>query len=177
MNSLNADDISLGSQEASFVSPSKPQNGRSGPQKFLSKLTKPTGSTPLGEIKNNVRSNRVAAGKNEFTPLLKSVTKNQFLKRGLATRTPSKLKVVLSKSASTSDLPDITSDEGFSGAAEESHVPTEKELSDLSRASDSFQKLPTRSPGSNDGAALLTLREQEKVLSLYMEFNNRLSMI
>jgi hypothetical protein len=165
INSINADEITFGSQEASFQSPSKQKNH--GSQKFLSRLTKPT--TPLGEIKNNARPTRVA-GKNEFTPLLKSVTKNQFMKRGLASQTPSRLRHVMIKSASTSDLPEMT-DEGFSVVAEESVSPSEKDLAEMSSASVSFQKLPARSPGSNEGAAILTLREQEKVHSTQEKTN------
>jgi hypothetical protein len=54
----------------------------------------------------------------------------------------------------------------FSAVGEESSTQNEKDLAEMSSASVSFQtglKLPARSPGSNDGAAILTLREQEKV--------------
>ena len=163
LDSINVDNISFGSQEPSFVSPSKLKQQ---PPAFLSRLQKPTGNTPLAEIKNNVRPPR-PAGKNEFTPMLKSVTKNQFTKRGF-TATPSRLRHTLGKAASTSNLHEMTemdaefSEEGASLAGQ-----GEKELADMSSASASFQsglKLPTRSPGSNDGAAMMTLREQEKVV-------------
>lgn len=173
INSIDADELSFGSQEASFVSPSKLKQKQpvTGPQQFLSRLTKPTGNTPLGEIKNNVRPPRAVGGKGaEFTPLLKSVTKNEFLRRGLPTQTPSKLKrgSVLGKSASTSNIPEMVemeSGEYSAVAGESSPTQNERDLANMSSASVSFQKLPTRSPGSNDGAALLTLREQEKVCS------------
>jgi hypothetical protein len=171
LNSIDADDLTFGSQEASFVSPSKLNKAKqqhvTGPQQFLSRLTKPTGNTPLGEIKNNVRPSRMG-GKNEFTPLLKSVTKAEFMKRGLLnTKTPSKTRNGgLGKSASTSNLPEMAEMESgeFSGIGEES-LPAKNEnaLADMSSASISFQKLPARSPGSSEGAAVLTLREQEKV--------------
>ena len=49
----------------------------------------------------------------------------------------------------------------------------EKDLAELSNASVSFQKLPMRSPGSNDGAASMTLREQEKVcVNMYEKCSN-----
>ena len=170
LNSINADDLTFGSQEASFVSPSKLNKSKqpvTGPQQFLTRLTKPTGNTPLGEIKNNVRPPRMG-GKNEFTPLLKSVTKGEFMKRGLLnTKTPSKIRHGgTGKSASTSNLTEMVEMESgeFSGIGEESS-PTQNEnaLADMSSASVSFQKLPARSPGSSEGAAVLTLREQEKV--------------
>jgi hypothetical protein len=44
-------------------------------------------------------------------------------------------------------------------------------LAEMSSASVSFQKLPARSPGSNEGAAILTLREQEKVHSTQEKAN------
>jgi hypothetical protein len=165
IHSLNADELTFASQEPSFVSPSKQQKHPIKPSAgttFISKLTQPTALTPLAEIKNHSRPTRFGS-KNEFTPLLKSVTKQQFMKRPpFAAQTPSKLRHVLAKSASTPDLREEASiEEGFT--AEDSQISSEKELSELSRASDSFQKLPHRSPGSNDGAALLTLREQEKV--------------
>jgi hypothetical protein len=174
MDSINADDLSFGSQEGSFVSPSKLKQKQqapiTGPQQFLSRLTQPTGSTPLGEIKNNARPSRALGAKaQEFTPLLKSVKKAEFLRRGLPTQTPSKLRHGTSgfaKSASTSNLPEMVEMESqeYSAIAEEaSTTQNEKDLVDMSSATASFQKLPTRSPGSNDGAAMLTLREQEKV--------------
>ena len=165
LNSLNAEDISFGSQEASFVSPSKQkaQQEQQPQQKFLARLQQQTGATPLGEIKNNVRPLR----KNEFTPLLKSVTKNQFLKNGFAAQSPSKLRMGLHKAASTSDLREVTemmSQISGAGDMDGERTQDEKGLADMSSASVSFQKLPGRSPGSADGAALLTLREQEKVI-------------
>ena len=55
--------------------------------------------------------------------------------------------------------------EGETGAEiSTANLQNEEKLADMSSVSASFQKLPSRSPGSNDGAALLTLREQEKVL-------------
>lgn len=175
LNSIDADDLTFGSQEASFVSPTKlnkvKQQPVTGPQQFLNRLNKPTGNTPLGEIKNNVRPARMG-GKNEFTPLLKSVKKAEFMKRGLLnTKTPSKIgRGGLGKSASTSNLPEMVEMESgeFSGIGEESS-PTQNEnaLADMSSASVSFQKLPARSPGSSEGAAILTLREQEKVYHPY----------
>ena len=168
INSINEDDLSFGSKEASFVSPSKldaKKAGTNGSQKFLSRLMKPTGNTPLGEIKNNVRPR--AGGKNEFTPLLKSVTKSDFMKRGLLSQTPSKLKHGFGKSASMSNLPEMVEMESgeYSGLGGDDNVPTqnEKDLAEMSSATVSFQKLPTRSPGSSEGAAMMTLREQEKV--------------
>jgi len=173
--SLNEDDISFGSAEASWISPSKLKKqppagaGAQSKQDFIARLTKPTGNTPLAEIKNASRPARVLPiGKQEFTPMLKSVTKNQFLKRGMFTQTPSKLRHVIGKSASTSNLPDITAE----GSGEFSIMPdeegsatqNEKELAEMSNASVSGINLPSRSPGSADGAAILTLREQEKVL-------------
>jgi len=161
--SINADDLSFGSQEPSFVSPSKLK--QLGPQKFINRLTQPTGSTPLAEIKNGVRPTRLG-GKSEFTPLLKSVTKSEFTKHGLAAQTPSKLRHTLAKSASTSNLPgmeSIVEYSGMSGEGEETPTQNENQFAEMSSASVSFQKLPGRSPGSADGAAVLTLREQEKV--------------
>src|SRR5579862_1679527 len=123
LNSIDEDDISLGSAEASWVSPSKLKKQQpiaaANPvkQDFMARLTKPTGSTPLGEIKNAARPVRPA--KQEFTPMLKSVTKNQFLKRGMFTQTPSKLRHGFGKSASTSNLPDLTTE----GSAEFSILP------------------------------------------------------
>jgi hypothetical protein len=171
--SVNEDDVSFGSAEASWVSPSKAKKSGAAPTQskadFMSRLTKPTGSTPLAEIKNASRNARVLPnGKQEFTPMLKSVTKNQFLKRGMFTQTPSKLRHAIGKSASTSNLPDMTTE----GSGEFSVMPdeevsatqNEKDLAEMSNASVSGINLPTRSPGSGDGAAILTLREQEKVL-------------
>jgi hypothetical protein len=163
LNSINADDLSFGSQEASFVSPSK---AKPAPQKFMTRLQKPTGTTPLAEIKNNARPRA-----SEFTPMLKSVTKNQFLKRGF-TATPSRLRQI-GKRASTSNLPEMTEmDEGEFSGVEGVSMQNEQDLAEMSSASVSFQsglKLPARSPGSNDGAALMTLREQEKVYSFVMQ--------
>ena len=148
--SIDADDLSFGSKEGSFVSPHKQPPA----QKFLARLQKPTGSTPLAELKNG----SLPARNKEFTPLLKSAVKSDIRKRAAFTKTPSKLKYTLAKSASTSDLPEMESTENESAIAEEnSHMP------DSSNASMSFQKLPARSPGSNEGAAQMTLREQEKV--------------
>jgi hypothetical protein len=99
-------------------------------------------------------------GKSEFTPLLKTVTKGQFMKRGMFSKTPSKL----GKSASMSNLPEM---ESMMEVSEEGEMTAqsqnEENLVDMSSASVSFAKLPARSPGSSDGAAMLTLREQEKV--------------
>jgi hypothetical protein len=169
IDSIDADDLSFGSKEASFVSPTKLKQTRhaTGSENFLSRLTKPTGSTPLAEIKNNARPLRMG-GKTEFTPLLKSVTKSEFMKRSLLAQTPSKVKHVLGKSASMSDLPEMEEMNSveYSAVGEGGDVslaPNEKDLAELSQASVSFQKLPTRSPGSSDGAAVMTLREQEKV--------------
>lgn len=164
LNSINAEDITFGSQEASFASPSKQkaqQQKQEPPQKFLARLQQQSTATPLGEIKNNARPLR----KQEFTPLLKSATKNQFLKHGFAAQTPSKLRTGLHKAASTSDLHEITEmmSHVSSSAEEADATQDEKGLADMSSVSVSFQKLPTRSPGSADGGALLTLREQEKV--------------
>src|SRR5271169_2755005 len=81
-NSINPDDMTLGSQEASFVSPSKLKQQQQQQQlgkNFVERLTQRTGATPLGEIKNGARPAR-PLGKTEFTPLLKSVAKNQFMK-------------------------------------------------------------------------------------------------
>ena len=105
--------------------------------------------------------------------MLKSVTKSQFLKNNLAT--PSRVafkKAGLGKSASMSNLPEMAEEmesgimEEETGVGEEStaNLQSEEKLADMSSVSASFQKLPSRSPGSNDGAALLTLREQEKVI-------------
>ena len=158
-NSINPDDLTLGSQEASFVSPSKLKQQQQQSKNFVARLTKPTGATPLAEIKNGTRPTR-PTGKTEFTPLLKSVTKGQFMKRGMFTKTPSKL----GKSASTSNLPEMESMMEVSGEGEmTTQSQSEENLVDMSTASVSFAKLPTRSPGSSDGAAMLTLREQEKV--------------
>ena len=114
INSINADEISFGSQEGSFVSPTKlkqqqqPKQGTR-PQQFLSRLTQPTGNTPLGEIKNNVRPPRNGMlGKTaEFTPLLKSVKKAEFLRRGLPNQTPSKIETWrLGNLTPTSNIPE-----------------------------------------------------------------------
>jgi hypothetical protein len=172
INSINPDELTFGSQEASFVSPSKlaKQQHQTPAQQFLSRLTKPTGNTPLGEIKNNARPARI--GKNEFTPMLKSVTKNQFMKRGLSMgQTPSKLRNGFGKSASTSNLPEMAEMESvdfsrISGEDDGSPTQNENELAEMSSASVSGLKLPQRSPGSNEGAAIMTLREQEKVYPL-----------
>ena len=161
-NSINPDDLTLGSQEASFVSPTKLKQQQQQQQQaktFVARLTKPTGATPLAEIKNGVRPAR-PMGKTEFTPMLKSVTKGQFMKRGLFSKTPSKL----GKSASMSNLPEMDSMMEVSGEGEmTAQSQNEENLVDMSSASVSFAKLPARSPGSSDGAAMLTLREQEKV--------------
>jgi len=162
-NSINPDDLTLGSQEASFVSPTKLKQQQQQQQQqgktFVSRLTKPTGATPLAEIKNGARPTR-PMGKTEFTPLLKTVTKGQFMKRGLFSKTPSKL----GKSASMSNLPEMDSMMEVSGEGEMTmQSQNEENLVDMSSASVSFAKLPARSPGSSDGAAMLTLREQEKV--------------
>ena len=166
LNSINADDLTFGSQEEPFVSPSKlNKTKRTGPQQFLSRLTKPTGSTPLGEIKNNVRPPRIG-GKNEFTPLLKSAVKSGFTKSGLLSKTPSKIKPGgLGKSALASEISEMAEMESgeYSGLGEATPTQNEKDLAEMSHASSSFQNLPARSPGSNEGAAMLTLREQEKV--------------
>jgi len=166
--SLNEDDISFGSAEASWVSPSKLKQQQQPTLKagnFISRLTKPTGSTPLAEIKNIP----LPLHKTEFTPLLKSVAKNQLMKRAFV-QTPSKLRHGFGKSASTSDLPGLAAAQD--GSAEFSILPdddasaiqNENDLVEMSKASVSGITLPSRSPGSADGAALLTLREQEKVL-------------
>src|SRR5262249_17500536 len=123
IHSLNADNISFASQEPSFVSPTKPKQETSPTtsKNFMPNLPQPTGSPPLGEIKNDARAYRFGTGKNEFTPLLKSVAKTQFMKRGFASQTPSKLRHVLAKSASTSDLHEMSNnEEGFSAIGEES---------------------------------------------------------
>lgn len=156
LNSINAEDLSFPSPEPSFHSPQKQK--QPGPQKpFLSRLRQPTGSTPLAEIKNNVFPRR-----NEFTPMLKSVTKNQFFKKGF-TATPSRL----GKSASTSDLPEMSQDMSQEEDVENSNMEgvtqNDENLVEMSSASMSGLKIPQRSPGSGDGAALMTLREQEKV--------------
>jgi hypothetical protein len=183
--SLNPDDLSFGSQEASFKSPSKlnkenqqPANPtKQGPQTFLKRLHKPTGSTPLADIKNNPANNirpLNAGAKQEFTPLLKSVTKAQFLKQAaLASQTPSRMDGMGMKSAG---IPERVMEEaegesvmveGETGVDDSTaNLQSEAKLADMSSVSASFQKLPSRSPGSNDGAALLTLREQEKVPTL-----------
>jgi hypothetical protein len=164
-NSINPDDLTLGSQEASFVSPTKLKQQQQQQQQgktFVARLTKPTGATPLAEIKNGARPAR-PMGRSEFTPMLKSVTKGQFMKRGMFSKTPSKL----GKSASMSNLPEM---ESMMEVSEEGEMTAqsqnEENLVDMSSASVSFAKLPARSPGSSDGAAMLTLREQEKVRSL-----------
>ena len=177
--SINPDDVSFGSQEASFKSPSKlnnenqaPRQPTQGPRTFLNRLHKPTGATPLSELKNatnNYPIHRPTApgAKQEFTPLLKSVTKSQFMKNALADQTPSR-----GRMGGKSNLPEMMEEEGASVMVEgetgiESSTANlqqnEEKLADISSVSTSFQKLPSRSPGSNDGAALLTLREQEKV--------------
>jgi hypothetical protein len=163
LNSINADDLSFPSPEPSFHSPKKQKQAAAAavPQKaFLSRLTQPTGNTPLAEIKNNVFPRR-----SEFTPMLKSVTKNQFMKRGFMA-TPSRL----GKSASTSDLPEMSQemsrDEDVENSNIEGVTQNDENLVEMSSASVSGLKIPHRSPGSNDGAALMTLREQEKVYSV-----------
>jgi len=188
--SINPDDVSFGSQEASFKSPSKlnkenqpPHQPTQGHQTFLNRLHKPTGATPLSELKNtnNYHPNPrppVPGGKQEFTPLLKSVTKSQFMKNALANQTPSRGRMGLK-----SNLPEMVMEEGASVMVEgetgiESSIAnlqqSEEKLADMSSVSTSFQKLPSRSPGSNDGAALLTLREQEKVYEpVGLETDNR----
>ena len=157
LNSINADDLSFPSPEPSFHSPQKQKTAVPQQKGFLSRLTQPTGNTPLAEIKNNAFPRR-----NEFTPMLKSVTKNQFLKRGFMA-TPSRL----AKSASTSDLPEMTQEmtreeEDGENTNVEGVTQGDENLVEMSSASVSGLKIPSRSPGSNDGAALMTLREQEK---------------
>src|SRR5579859_1635344 len=160
LNSINADDLSFPSPEPSFHSPQK-QKQAGPPQKgFLSRLTQPTGNTPLAEIKNNVFPQR----RSEFTPMLKSVTKNQFMNKRAFMATPSRL----GKSASTSDLPemsqqDMSQMEDQENTNVEGVTQNDENLVEMSSASVSGLKIPQRSPGSNDGAALMTLREQEKV--------------
>jgi hypothetical protein len=144
--SLNEDDLSLASKEASFVSPSKDTN-RPG---FLARLTKKAIATPLAEIRNDVRPRQ--NGKNEFTPLLKSALKGNSKKT--IVQTPR------FKSASMSHIPDL----GASVAEYSNDDGTSQVEDGQSNLSISFQKLPARSPGSNEGAAAMTLREQEKVL-------------
>ena len=78
--------------------------------------------------------------------------------------TPSRL----GKSASTSDLPemsqqDMSQMEDQENTNVEGVTQNDENLVEMSSASVSGLKIPQRSPGSNDGAALMTLREQEKV--------------
>jgi hypothetical protein len=161
LNSINADDLSFPSPEPSFHSPQKQKAAPVAAQKgFLSRLTQPTGNTPLAEIKNNAFPRR-----SEFTPMLMSVTKNQFLKRGFMP-TPSRL----GKSASTSDIPEMSEEmtrdeEDAENTNVEGVTQGDENLVEMSSASVSGLKIPGRSPGSNDGAALMTLREQEKAPS------------
>lgn len=175
LNSVNEEDFSLGSAEPSFISPNKLKNKPPVPQQkpdFMARLQKPTGSTPLAEIKNpNQNRPPVRLAKQEFTPMLKSVTKSNFLKRGMFAQTPSKLRHAFGKSASTSNLPDMAEMDMEGGSGDFSVMPdddgsptqNEKELAEMSNASVSGINLPARSPGSADGAAMMTLREQEKV--------------
>jgi Centrosomin N-terminal motif 1 len=166
--SINPDDISFGSQEASFKSPSKLNKENQPPKhphSFLNRLQKPTGSTPLSEIKNpqNPIVRPPVRGSNEFTPMLKSASKNRLRKAMMGQPTPSRLR--------NSNLPQMMEEdedsvmvEGETGVeVSTANLQNEEKLADMSSVSASFQKLPSRSPGSNDGAALLTLREQEKV--------------
>ena len=175
LNSINADDLTFGSQEEPFASPSKLNKAKpTGPQQFLSRLTKPTGSTPLGEIKNNVRPPR-RGGKNEFTPLLRSAMKSEFAKRGLLSKTPSKInRGGLGKSALASEISEMAEmeSEEYSGVGDATPAQNEKDLLEMSHASASFQTLPTRSPGSSEGAAALTLREQEQVEQTFLGLIN-----
>jgi hypothetical protein len=163
--SINPDDISFGSQEASFKSPlklNKENQPPKHPHSFLNRLQKPTGSTPLSEIKNPQNPIVRPAVRGEFTPMLKSASKNRLMK-AMGQPTPSRLR--------TSNLPQMMEEEedslmveGETGVeASTANLQNEEKLADMSSVSASFQKLPSRSPGSNDGAALLTLREQEKV--------------
>ena len=96
------------------------------------------------------------------------------MKRGMFSKTPSKL----GKSASMSNLPEM---ESMMEVSEEGEMTTqsqnEENLANMSSASVSFAKLPARSPGSSDGAAMLTLREQEKVRLFLILVNCRSSMI
>jgi hypothetical protein len=173
--SINPDDISFGSQEASFKSPSKLNKENQPPkhpQSFLNRLQKPTGSTPLSEIKNpqNPIVRPPVRASNEFTPMLKSASQNR-LRKAMGQPTPSRLR--------NSNLPQMMEEEEDSVMVEgetgvevsTANLQNEEKLADMSSVSASFQKLPSRSPGSNDGAALLTLREQEKVSRYASEAN------
>jgi hypothetical protein len=146
-DSLNEEDISLASKEASFVSPSKEPKNR---PKFLSRLGQKAAATPLQEIRNDVRLKQ--NGKSEFTPMLKSALKKNA-RLGIP-QTPR------FKSAAASNLPDLGSSIAEYSNEERTVSQVEEGQSNLSI---SFQKLPARSPGSNEGAAVMTLREQEKV--------------
>lgn len=79
--------------------------------------------------------------------------------------TPSRL----GKSASTSNLPEMSQQDMSHMEDQENSNMVEgvtqgdENLVEMSSASVSGLKIPHRSPGSNDGAALMTLREQEKV--------------
>jgi hypothetical protein len=157
--------LSTMSIEQSFHSPTKENNDDLlKPRKGLS-LKTPRSRLPLGD-----RRNILAVPKNEFTPLMKSVTKANFM-RG-APETPAYIKDGYRSNGATPGLPALES----SALGDGEHTGSDVDATpvpniETSSAQDTpLAVLPRRDGGGvilgngEDGAGM-TLREQEKVFA------------
>lgn len=174
-NNLSA----LDSVENSFQTPSKDDdvlkvinNGRRRSSGGFKLSTPRAGSGPKStKSALNERRNLPAAGpaKGEFTPMMQSATKNNFLRNASAARgaggpkTPAYLRASYRSNANTPGLPplEMTGIDEEDATDEPTPLP---QAASSSAQSTPLPFLPGRNGGViNDGQNVMTLKEQEKV--------------
>ncbi|KAL2003290.1 hypothetical protein VTN02DRAFT_4411 [Thermoascus thermophilus] len=105
-----------------------------------------------------------APPKGEFTPLMKSATKNNFFRTLSAARTPAYLRQSYRSNRNTPGLPTMDESEYDEGTLDDATpVP---QVASSSAQSTPLPNLPGRDGGGvlNDGQNMMTLKEQEKII-------------
>ncbi|GAD96838.1 hypothetical protein ATEG_01542 [Paecilomyces variotii No. 5] len=174
----------LDSVENSFQTPSKEEdiiksieNGRRRGSSGFSLRTPRAGSGP--KVTRNALDDRrnlpsAAPPKGEFTPMMKSATRNNYLRNMSAARgngavqTPAYLRASYRSNANTPGLPpiDMTDIYGDDATATDDVTPLPQEVASSSAQSTPLPMLPGRDGGGvlNDGQNMMTLKEQEKII-------------
>ncbi|KAJ9196572.1 hypothetical protein DTO027B5_1583 [Paecilomyces variotii] len=173
----------LESVENSFQTPSKEddiiksmENGRRRGSSGFSLRTPRAGSGP--KTTRNALDHRrnlpsAAPPKGEFTPMMKSATRNNYLRNMSAARgngvpqTPAYLRASYRSNANTPGLPpiDMTDIYGDDATATDDVTPLPQEVASSSAQSTPLPMLPERDGGVvSDGQNMMTLKEQEKII-------------
>jgi len=172
----------LDSVENSFEIPSKDEdivqmmeNGRKRQSGGGFSLSTPRAGTGPKSTRNALNDRRnlpsQAPQKGEFTPLMRSATKNNFLRnltasrRSAAPQTPAYLRQSYRSNGETPGLPSMDETETYEDGMTEEPTPL-PQVASSSAQSTPLPTLPGRDGGGgvlNDGQKMMTLKEQEKV--------------